>query len=125
MTQLEDDCFKEEFKRYKRKDADLNDVLDFTRSQGYKKEVKNLALQMYTSMMPALCLQQVIQVHSVVTRSGSSAAQLGLIPPTQWKIYTLTSTPGMHGTWSNDIYVICSISPSQDNHCAYVHMSIH
>lgn len=43
MTQLlEDDCFKEEFKRYKKKDADLNDVIDFTRSQGYEKEVRNL-----------------------------------------------------------------------------------
>ena len=51
MTQvLEDDCFKEEFKRYKKKDADLGDVIDFTRSQGHKKEVRNLLtfLQMCT-----------------------------------------------------------------------------
>lgn len=43
-------------------------------------------------------MQQLIQAYGVVTGSSNSATQLGLLPPSQWKIYALTSTPGMHGT---------------------------
>lgn len=40
------DLFKEAFKRYKKKDADLNEVIDITRPQQYEKEVKSIT---YTS----------------------------------------------------------------------------
>lgn len=34
------DRFKEAFKRYKKRDADLNDVVDITRPEQYEKEVE-------------------------------------------------------------------------------------
>lgn len=34
------DCFKEEFKRYKKRDLDLSGVIDFTGSQQYDRKVQ-------------------------------------------------------------------------------------
>ena len=70
MALPEADYFKEEFKRYKKKNADLRDVIDFTRPQRYEKEVRKLIT---SSCEVSTCIHKIPAVYA----TADSVARCG------------------------------------------------
>lgn len=75
------DCFKEEFKRYKKRGADLSNVIDFS--------------SLPSTHSPEVELVPVSQLPDSKSSYSEQARCLGLKPPENWLLYKVVAVPGL------------------------------